>query len=84
MDTAIPLRKQDDDEIDRLIMMRLQVARAEDSGIRVSDRAELYRQTADGTRSYKVSLDQILNHGDLSTNFPVAPGDVITVPERIL
>ena len=49
-----------------------------------SDRAELYRQTTDGTRSYKVSLDQILNHGDLSTNFPVAPGDVITVPERIL
>lgn len=49
-----------------------------------SDRAELYRQTGDGTQSYRVSLDQILNHGDLTTNFPVAPGDVITVPERIL
>jgi polysaccharide export outer membrane protein len=31
-----------------------------------------------------VRLDRILGSGDLSTNFPVAPGDVITVPERIL
>lgn len=49
-----------------------------------SDRAELYRQTGPNTQSYRVSLDQILNHGDLTTNFPVAPGDVITVPERVL
>jgi polysaccharide export outer membrane protein len=49
-----------------------------------SDRAELYRRSVDGTRTYRVSLDKILNHGDLSTNFPVAPGDVITVPERVL
>jgi polysaccharide biosynthesis/export protein len=49
-----------------------------------SDRAELYRQQGEGTRTYKVSLDRILNHGDLSTNFAVAPGDVITVPERLL
>lgn len=49
-----------------------------------SDRAELYRRQGDGTRTYKVSLDRILNHGDLSTNFAVAPGDVITVPERLL
>jgi polysaccharide export outer membrane protein len=49
-----------------------------------SDRAELYRRSVGGTRTYRVSLDKILNHGDLSTNFPVAPGDVITVPERVL
>ena len=49
-----------------------------------SDRAELYRKQGDGTQTYKVSLDRILNHGDLSTNFAVAPGDVITVPERLL
>jgi polysaccharide export outer membrane protein len=29
-----------------------------------------------------VRLDRILNRGDLSTNYPVSPGDVITVPER--
>jgi polysaccharide biosynthesis/export protein len=30
----------------------------------------------------EVKLDRILSRGDLSTNYPVAPGDVITVPER--
>ena len=35
-------------------------------------------------RSYAVRLDRILERGDLSTNFTVAPGDVITVPERTL
>ncbi|WP_417473637.1 XrtA/PEP-CTERM system exopolysaccharide export protein [Luteimonas mephitis] len=47
------------------------------------DRADLYRRNDDKTTTtYPVRLDQILNHGDLSTNFPVAPGDVITIPER--
>ena len=48
------------------------------------DRSNLYRKTADATQSYAVRLDRILNRGDLSTNFTVAPGDVITVPERVL
>ena len=34
--------------------------------------------------TYQVRLDSVLNRGDLSTNFKVAPGDVITVPERML
>ena len=50
------------------------------------DRSELYRKAGlapdAGTTSHKVRLDRILNHGDLQTNYPVAPGDVITVPER--
>jgi len=49
-----------------------------------SDRSDLYRKIGDDTRSYQVRLDRILNRGDLSTNFKVAPGDVITVPERAL
>src|SRR3546814_571431 len=48
------------------------------------DRSALYRKVGDGSRSYAVRLDRILDHGDLSTNFKVAPGDVITVPERVL
>ncbi|MEL1264007.1 XrtA/PEP-CTERM system exopolysaccharide export protein [Pseudoxanthomonas putridarboris] len=48
------------------------------------DRSNLYRKNADATQSYEVRLDRILNRGDLSTNFTVAPGDVITVPERTL
>ena len=46
------------------------------------DRTDLHRKTNDGTQSYGVRLDLILNRGDLATNYPVAPGDVITVPER--
>ena len=49
-----------------------------------SDRSDLYRKSSSGTRSYEVRLDRILNRGDLTTNFKVAPGDVITVPERVL
>ena len=49
------------------------------------DRSDLYRRNGDGaTHSYPVRLDRILGRGDLTTNFPVAPGDVITVPERVL
>jgi polysaccharide export outer membrane protein len=47
-----------------------------------ADRAELYRKTGDATKAYAVRLDQILKDGDLSTNYPAQPGDVITVPER--
>ncbi|MBB1087418.1 polysaccharide biosynthesis/export family protein [Lysobacter sp. SG-8] len=47
-------------------------------------RSELYRSGDEGTRNYAVELDRILDEGDLSTNFKVAPGDVITVPERTL
>ena len=46
------------------------------------DRSSLYRRTGEETTSYAVRLDKIINRGDLSTNFKVAPGDVITVPER--
>ncbi|WP_454830178.1 XrtA/PEP-CTERM system exopolysaccharide export protein [Pseudoxanthomonas wuyuanensis] len=48
------------------------------------DRSSLYRKTPDQTQSFSIRLDRILNRGDLSTNFTVAPGDVITVPERVL
>ncbi|GAA3923246.1 XrtA/PEP-CTERM system exopolysaccharide export protein [Luteimonas lutimaris] len=49
------------------------------------DRSDLYRKSDNGaTKSYAVRLDRILNKGDLATNYKVAPGDVITVPERTL
>ncbi len=46
------------------------------------DRSDLHRKGADTTTTYAVRLDRILNRGDLSTNYTVSPGDVITVPER--
>ena len=48
------------------------------------NRSSLYRRSGDGTASYQVDLQEILNNGDLTTNFNVAPGDVITVSERTL
>ena len=47
------------------------------------DRSDLFRRNDDATTtSYAVRLDRILNRGELDTNYPVAPGDVITIPER--
>jgi polysaccharide export outer membrane protein len=48
------------------------------------DRSSLHRRSGDGASTYGVQLDNILHNGDLSTNYKVAPGDVITVPERML
>jgi polysaccharide export outer membrane protein len=48
------------------------------------DRSSLHRLSGDTAQNYGVQLDHILKQGDLSTNYKVAPGDVITVPERVL
>src|SRR5688572_14473588 len=48
------------------------------------DRSSLHRRSGDSAQAYGVQLENILNNGDLSTNYKVAPGDVITVPERML
>lgn len=42
-------------------------------------RAMLYRANGD---AIPIALDRILNRGDMSTNYPVGPGDTVTVPER--
>ena len=47
------------------------------------DGTELYRKGPEGaTKAYNIRLDKVLETGDLSTNYPVQPGDVITVPTR--
>lgn len=43
-------------------------------------RASLFRKSGEQIR---VDLHGILNRGDLTTNFQLAPGDVVTVPERM-
>lgn len=47
-------------------------------------RSSLHRKNGKSTGTYQVRLDSVLEEGDLSSNFKVAPGDVITVPERTL
>lgn len=46
-------------------------------------RTKLYRKTGSKTDIVEIELDRILMKGDLRTNLEVAPGDVITVPERL-
>lgn len=48
------------------------------------NRASLHRKSGDGSQAYGVLLNDIIEDGNLSTNYKVAPGDVITVPERVL
>ena len=44
--------------------------------------ATLYRKLEDDVVAIPVSLDAILNEGDISTNYQLVPGDIVTVPER--
>jgi polysaccharide biosynthesis/export protein len=46
------------------------------------NRTVLYRRNGDGSESYAVKLDAILKSGELATNYPVMPGDIVTIPER--
>jgi polysaccharide export outer membrane protein len=47
------------------------------------DRTELYRRAGgETTQSYAIRLGKILKQGEMATNYPVQPGDVVTVPQR--
>jgi polysaccharide biosynthesis/export protein len=45
-------------------------------------KARLYRTVDGHTKVYPVDLEAILKQGDLRTNYPLYPADVVTVPER--
>ncbi len=45
------------------------------------NKARLYRQTERGRVVYPVYLEDILEKGDLTTNYRLMPSDIITVPE---
>lgn len=47
-----------------------------------ADDTVLYRKVNGVSKAYRVRLDEILQSGDLTTNYPLQPGDVITVPTR--
>lgn len=44
--------------------------------------AMLYRSVGDKVVAIPVRLGDILNDGDVSTNYRMRPGDILTVPER--
>lgn len=47
------------------------------------NRTKLYRKVKDKTAVLEVDLGDILKKGRLETNYPLRPGDVVTVPERL-
>ncbi|MEY8252305.1 MAG: polysaccharide biosynthesis/export family protein, partial [Colwellia sp.] len=48
-----------------------------------ANKAKLYRKDRQETKQYVIYLDDILHSGMLDTNYPLLPGDIITVPERL-
>lgn len=47
-----------------------------------ANNARLYRTVEGVTKVYAVRLGDILEDGNLSTNYPLSPSDVLTIPER--
>ncbi len=47
-------------------------------------RTRLHRKVDEQVKMYAIPLDRILNDGDIKANVELVPGDVITVPERLL
>lgn len=47
-------------------------------------RAVLSRLTVDGYKDFLVDVNAILNNGDVETNFPLQPTDILTIPEKRL
>lgn len=45
--------------------------------------AKLYRQSDDGMVAIPIELADILNDGEVKTNYAIQPGDILTVPERL-
>ncbi len=48
-----------------------------------ANRTTLYRRREGETQALPVQLENILESGDLDTNFTLEPGDVVSVPETL-
>lgn len=46
------------------------------------NKARLYRKVDDKIQVFPIYLDDILEDGKLTTNYTLAPADIVTVPER--
>lgn len=45
--------------------------------------AMLYRKVGNDVVAIPVRLDDILTRGDVKTNYPLRPGDILSIPERV-
>jgi polysaccharide export outer membrane protein len=46
------------------------------------NKAKLYRKVEGVVKVYPVRLNDLVNKGDVKTNYPLQPSDIVTVPER--
>ena len=68
--------------VDGMTVVDLVLAAGGISPFGAGNRAVLNRETPDGYVEYRVRLDDILNKGDIQTNYPLQPSDILTVPEK--
>lgn len=47
-----------------------------------ANKAKLYRKVNDELKVYPIKLDDLINDGDVETNYALQPSDIVTVPER--
>lgn len=46
------------------------------------NKAKLYRKVNGEIKVYPVKLDDLINNGEVETNYTLQPSDIVTVPER--
>jgi polysaccharide biosynthesis/export protein len=71
---AIPYR-------DRMTLLDAMIATGGLTPLAAGDRATLVRYVNGKQESFGVKLDDLLRDGDMSANAPLAPGDVIIIPQ---
>ncbi len=47
------------------------------------NKAKLYRKVNGEVQVYAIKLDNLLNNGEITTNYTLQPSDIVTVPERM-
>ncbi|MGV8834786.1 XrtA/PEP-CTERM system exopolysaccharide export protein [Cellvibrio sp.] len=47
-----------------------------------ANKAKLYRKVNNELKVYPIKLDDLINDGDVATNYTLQPSDIVTVPER--
>jgi len=45
--------------------------------------AKLFRRQGDKVQAFEIALDDILNDGEMETNYSLQPGDIVSIPERV-
>lgn len=70
--------------VEGMTVMDLVLAAGGISPFGATDRAVLSRLTESGYREYRIRLSDILEQGDITTNYLLQPSDILTVPEKSL